>query len=200
MQEPHLKGGSGALRCRGRDDLNFLLTLVLPARALHVALGTNLRPVEPRARIGGSSLSGMTLQPPVGRAGKVLGCFWEVQGPRCFLWLPPAGWGSRLRNQSRLALAPAAVEKETEAAVGRMPPRRSDSVAFCLLRSLIRQEPGLLAPASLTSGAQHLQTLALCLHWPEHGARSRSTPEPLIETHVWAGLAEGNIVKSAQVP
>lgn len=165
MQEPHLKGGSGALRCRGRDDLNFLLTLVLPAWALHVALGTNLRPIEPRARIGGSSPSGMTLQPPVGRARKVLGCFWEVQGPRCFLWLSPAGW--RLRNQSRLALAPAAAEKETEAAMGRMPPRRSDSVASCLLRSLIRQEPGLLAPASVTSGAQHLQTLALCLHWPE---------------------------------
>jgi hypothetical protein len=66
-----------------------------------------------------------------------------------------------------VALVPVAEDKETEAAVGRMPPRRSDSVAFCLLRSLIRQESGLLAPACLTSGAQHLQTLALCLHWAE---------------------------------
>jgi hypothetical protein len=67
-----LEDGSRALRCRGRADLNFLLTLVLPAWALHVALGTNLRPAEPQARRGGSFPSGLTLQPPVGQAGKVL--------------------------------------------------------------------------------------------------------------------------------
>lgn len=56
-----LGGASGALRDRGLGDLNFLLALVLPAWALRVALGTNLRPSEPQAGIGGSFPSGLTL-------------------------------------------------------------------------------------------------------------------------------------------
>lgn len=163
-----LEGGSGAPRCRGRDDLNFFLTLVLSAWALLVALGTNLRPAEPQARRGGSFLSALTLQLPVAPAGKALSCaFGKCRDCGCFLWPPPAGWGSGLRNQLKVAWVPVAADKETEAAVGRMPPRRSDSVAFCLLRSLIRQDPGLLAPDCPTSGAQHLQTAALCVHWVE---------------------------------
>lgn len=81
----------------------------------------------------------------------------------------------------------------------RMPPRRSDSVAVCLLRSLIRQETELLAPACLTSGAQHLPALALCLLWAEliHTGLEADLPlSPYRDPCL--GLAEGNIVKLAQ--
>lgn len=176
MQEPHLKGGSGALRCRGRDDLNFLLTLVLPAWALHVALGTNLRPIEPRARIGGSSPSGMTLQPPVGRAGKVLGCFWEVQGPRCFLWLSPAGWGSRLR------LGPRGRGKRNRGSGGS---HASPQVGSCgLLSSQVPHPSGTRASCASqcdlrSSAPPDLGFVSSLARADSHGARSRSTPDPL---------------------
>lgn len=176
MQEAALEGGSGALRCRDRDDLNFLLTLVWPDWALHVALGTNLRPTEPQARIGGSFPSALTLQPPVGRAGKVLG---KCRGCAAFS-------GRRLQVRAKelikSSLGPCGSGQGNRGSGGS---HASPQVGFCgLLSSQVPHPSGTRAScASLSdlrsSTPPSLGFVSSLAGADSHGARGRSTPEPL---------------------